>query len=149
MTLVASLLFALAASGPSSQGVAAPADTPATICDIQANKSQYLGKVVTVTAHYSTDSSHYEYLKDASCSNGAILDIGFKVPERDASVEAFEEGQRNLCKERGTPYLCILEGTVTVRGEIAQTTGAHLQPDVTYLIINLHSVRSFHFVDER
>ena len=147
MNLVAGILFGLTASGPSPQAVNVPADKPTTICDIKANKSQYLGKVVTVTAHYSTDSSHYEYLEDASCGN--ILDIGVRVQERDASVDAFKEKQRGLCRERGATYLCVLEGVVTVESEIAQTTGAHLQSDITRLIINLHSVRSFEFLDER
>jgi hypothetical protein len=136
-------VFLLAAA--LAQGAAASPPQEATpICEIRANPERYLGKVITVTAHYSTDSSHYEYLTDSDCFKGT-LDIGFSVPERDKSVEAFKQAQRELCVRRGTPYLCVLEGTVTVRGEIAQTTGAHLQPDLTYPIINLHSVTGWDF----
>ena len=132
-----------------AQGAAAsPAQEVTPICEIRGNPEQYLGKVVTVTAHYSTDSRHYEYLTDTGCSKGT-LDIGFSVPERDKSVGAFEQAQRELCKRRGTPYLCVLEGTVTVRGDIAQTTGAHLQPDRTYLTVNLHSVTGWDFAGGR
>src|SRR5690606_3775793 len=127
--LVAFLAVALAVGVPASD-----TQEDVSVCAIRANPERYLGKVVTITARYATDSSHYEYLKDPSCSNGT-LDIGFRVPERDESVDDFKEAQQALCKRQGTPYLCVLEGVVTVRGEIAETTGAHLQPDLTYQIV--------------
>ena len=138
------LLAAALAQG----ATASPPQDATSICEMRANPERYLGKVVTVTAHYSTDSMHYEYLTDMGCSKGT-LDIGFSVLDRDKSVEAFEQAQRDLCVRRGTPYLCVFEGTVTVRGEIIQRTGAHLQPDVTYLLINLHSVTGWTFAGER
>ena len=143
LVLVAFLAVALTVGVPASG-----TQEKVSVCAIRANPERYLGKVVTITASYATDSSNYEFLEDPSCSNGT-LDIGFRVPERDESVDAFKEAQEALCKSRGTPYLCVLEGVVTVRGEIAETTGAHLQPDLTYQIVNLHSVANWEFKDGR
>ena len=146
---LAPFLVAIAASA-SGCAAATERETPVLrICDIQANKSAFIGKVVTLSADYSTDSSHYAYLRDRTCAKQGILDIGFVVPERDPSVDAFEAKERQLCLKRGTPYLCLLEARVSVTGTIAETVGAHLAPDASYLIINLHSVQSAEFSGER
>jgi hypothetical protein len=111
-----------------------------SICKINGNPKAYVGKVVTISALYLTDSSNYEYLKDSKCSRLNILELGFLVPERDASVARFEQAQAAECRRKNELGLCILQGPVTVRGEIAQTKGAHLQPDAIVYVINLHSV---------
>lgn len=125
------------------------ASEPVGICEIRKNPAYYIGKVVTVSGAYATDSRHYEYLKDASCPSENTLDIGFVVPERDASVQAFEAAQAAECERTGRRYLCVLEGQAIIRGEIAQTKGAHVQPNLVYLVINPHSVLSHSFRAER
>ena len=145
-SLVTALLlagtWACRAQEPSASG-------PASICEIRKNPADYIGKIVTVSGAYATDSRHYEYQKDASCSSENTLDIGFVVPERDASVQAFEADQAAECERTGRRYMCVLEGQATIRGEIAQTKGAHLQPDLVYLVINPHSVLSHSLRAER
>ena len=143
-------LFAAAlATGQAAPALTASSDATVSICKIRRHPDVYLGKVVSVSATYLTDSSHYEYLKDSSCATQNILDIGFVVPERDMSVKAFEAAQASECKRTGQQGLCVLEATVLMRGQIAQTKGAHLQPDLVYLIINPHSVLSYRFLAER
>ncbi|HEY4081747.1 MAG TPA: hypothetical protein VGM81_13730 [Burkholderiaceae bacterium] len=88
---------------------------------------------------------HYEYLKDSSCAGQNTLDLGFAVPERDPSVQAFADARATECKRTGQRGLCVLTATVVIRGEIAHTKGAHLQPDLVYLIVNPHSVLNYQF----
>lgn len=98
---------------------------------------------MTVSAHYRTDSMHYAYLDDEGCE--ATLQMGYEVPERDASVADFEGAESRICVETGRPYLCVLEGKLTLRGEIVWIKGAHLEPDIQTLAINPHSVVTFEF----
>ena len=146
---IALLLSVVAASTGALAGGSETSEPTLRICDIQANKSAYIGKVVTLTADYSTDSSHYAFLSDQTCAKSGNIDIGFVVPQRDASVEAFESKEAELCRQRGTPYLCVLEAKVSVRGAIEEAVGAHLAADARYLVINLHSVLSADFTGER
>ena len=146
---LAPFLVAVAASGSACAAAPEREEPILRICDIQANKSAFIGKLVTLSADYSTDSAHYAFLRDQTCAKQGMLDIGFVVPGRDPSVDAFEAKERELCLKRGTPYLCVLEAKVSVTGTIAETVGAHLAPDARYLIINLHNVQSAEFSDER
>ena len=139
--------------------LASPAITPASasdeptnvvrICDIHADENAYIGKVVTIEAVYTTDSMVYSYFEDPTCPKRGMLDLGFKVPERDSSVRAFELKKAEICKERGTPGMCLVDVKMCVTGAIAETVGAHLAPDARYLVINLHSVDSYEFLDGR
>ena len=120
-----------------------------SICEIQANPDRYVGSVVTVSGNYTTDSAHYSSIIDSSCQKGGILDLGFVVPERDKSVDAFEAAQSIECERRGERGLCVISAEVVLRGEIARTKGADHQPNLVYLIINPHSVLSYRFSDGR
>src|SRR5690242_6199478 len=133
-------LSTLVASARAGTATKPRASSVASICKINSNPAAFLGKVVVVSAVYHTDSSHYEYLEDPSCSSNNILDIGFRVPQRDASVAAFEHAKAIECQRTHQQFVCVLDGPVTVRGKIAQSKGAHLQPDAIVNIINLHSV---------
>ena len=148
LAIAALSLLAIPAFAGEPTGGAVPGAS-VTICAIRQNPTQYVGQVVTVSATYSTDSSHYEYLEDPSCNAGNTLDIGFKVPERDASVEEFKAAQAAECRKTGSRGLCVIEAQVVLRGRIASTTGAHLQPNLTYLVINPHSVLGYSFRAER
>ena len=150
LAIYSTLLLAVALVGPQIPGAASgSSEAGESVCEIRQHPDAYLGKVVTVSATYRTDSIHYEYLIDLSCSTQSTLDIGFAVPERDSSVEAFERAQVAECKRLGHSGLCILEGAVVMRGEIAEAKGTHLQPNLVHLIINPHSVLSFDFRSER
>lgn len=120
----------------------------ASICAIRERPELYLGKVVTVTASYTTDSMHFEFLTDPGCRHG-MLDIGFRVPEREASVDDFNAARKALCESEDKPYLCVVEAMVTVRGRIAEDHGAHLDPDATVLVINPFSVSDWEFKSGR
>ncbi|RYG60472.1 MAG: hypothetical protein EON60_07070 [Alphaproteobacteria bacterium] len=143
------LSVAVAAGGQPSVPTSIAPETAVSICRIRQNPEQYVGRVVTVSGVYKTDSSHYSYVLDPSCSSQSTLDLGFKVPERDSSVAAFEAAEAEECKRTGQRGLCVLEASIVLRGEIAQTKGAHLQPDLVYLIINPHSVLTYRFRTER
>ncbi|MFC0682853.1 hypothetical protein ACFFGH_33900 [Lysobacter korlensis] len=149
--VISSLLLAGAttATGQAPAPSSAAPEAAVSICHIRQNPEQYVGRAVTVSGIYKTDSSHYSYLLDPSCSSQSTLDLGFEVPERDASVAAFEAAKAEECKRTGQRGLCVLEASVVLRGEIASTKGAHLQPDLVYLIINPHSVLTYRFRAER
>ena len=149
--VISKLLLAAAAtaSGQPSGPTSVAAETAVSICHIRRNPEQYVGRVVTVSGTYKTDSSHYSYVLDPSCSSQSTLDLGFEVPERDSSVAAFEAAEAEECKRTGQRGLCVLEATLVLQGEIAQTKGAHLQPDLVYLIINPHRVLTYRFRAER
>jgi len=120
-----------------------------SICEIRANPEKYVGRVVTVSGDYKTDSTHYSFVSDSSCQSGSSLDLGFAVPERDTSVDAFERAKFAQCERRGQRGLCVISATVVLRGEIARTIGADHQPKLVHLIINPHSVLSYQFADGR
>jgi hypothetical protein len=143
-------LLAFGCFGVLSNTVSA-ADDPtnlARICDIRANQGAFIGKVVTIDAMYSTDSMVYSFFEDPTCQRKGMLDVGFKVPERDQSVSDFQAAKAAYCRERKMG-MCMVRARMRVRGAIAETVGAHLAPDARYLVINLHSVLSYEFTDGR
>jgi hypothetical protein len=149
--LTTSLLIAVACAA-SGQAPAPASVAPAgavSICHIRQHPERYVGQVVTVSGTYKTDSSHYSYVLDPSCSSQSTLELGFKVPERDGSVEAFEAAAAEECKRSGQRGICLLEASVVLRGEIAETKGAHLMPNLVHLVINPHSVLAYRFQAER
>jgi hypothetical protein len=149
--LITCLLIAGARSA-SGQAPAPASVAPAgavSICEIRQHPERYVGRVVTVSGTYKTDSSHYAYVLDPSCSNQSTLELGFKVPERDGSVEAFEAAEAEECKHSGQRSICLLEASIVLRGEIAETKGAHLMPNLMHLVINPHSVLAYRFKAER
>ena len=121
---------------------------PVSACTILADQALYIGKLVTFSAHYSTDSAHYGFLADPACGHLGSIDIGFVVPEADASVELFEQRQAETCRVRGQSYLCVLEGEVTVTGRIVRGEPRQFS-NAPSLLINLHSVQSVRFAGER
>lgn len=138
------VLFILLAVAQIGSAQAQELQESVSVCTIRERPDLYLGKVVTVRANYTTDSIHYEYLTDTGCRYGT-LDIGLRVPEREASVDAFKAARRTLCESEDKRYLCIVDGVVTVRGRIAEAPDAHLQPDATSLVINPFSVSDWEF----
>ena len=108
LAVAALSLLAIPAFAGETAGGAVPGAS-VTICAIRQNPAQYVGQVVTVSATYSTDSSHYEYLEDPSCNAGNTLDMGFKVPERDVSVEEFKAARAAECRRTGRRGLCVIE----------------------------------------
>ena len=126
-----------ATAGPPSKG-ASPAVT--SICEINRDPVAYMGKVVTVSGIYKTDSMVYEYIEGQNCKRRNILPIGFRVPQRDASVTAFYMATALYCAKHNQPVVCVLEGPISVRGKIVHTIGAHLQPNAVVYAINLYSV---------
>lgn len=135
----------LLAAGSSGHAVADPpthaASTAVTsICAINRDPAAYAGKVVTVSGIYETDSMVYEYIEGSRCKKLNILPVGFRVPQRDKSVVAFYAATASYCAKRKQPIVCVLKGSITVRGQIVRTTGAHLQPNAVVYAINLYSV---------
>ena len=121
---------------------------PVSACTVLADPSLYIGKLVTFSAHYSTDSAHYGFLSDPTCRGLGSIDIGFVVPEADASVDLFEQKQADTCRARGQSYLCVLEGEVVVTGRIVRGEPRQFS-NAPSLLINLHSVQSVTFTGER
>jgi hypothetical protein len=146
--LPASVLVSLIAAGPYGAGTLPEEPAPVSACTILADQALYIGKLVTFSAHYSTDSAHYGFLADPTCRHLGSIDIGYVVPEADASVSQFEQKQVDTCRARGQSYLCILEGELTVAGRIVRG-GPRQFSNVPSLLINLHSVQYVTFADER
>ncbi|WP_315385982.1 hypothetical protein [uncultured Stenotrophomonas sp.] len=142
------MLFILLAVAQIGSAQAQDLQESVSVCAIRERPDLYLGKVVTVTASYATDSMHFEYLTDPGFCHGA-LDIGFRVPEREPSVDDFKAARKALCESEDKRYLCVVEGVVTVRGRIAEAHGAHLQPDATVLVINPFSASDWEFKSGR
>ena len=133
-------LFALLLSGCAPAGP--PALAPTSICTINKDRAEYVGKRVAVAATYATDSAHFEYLMDSSCGAQGVLDVGFKDPARAPSVESFYAAGQDLCKQRGATYLCNIRGEVVAQGTVIAGDDGRLK-------FNLLSVSSYSFADER
>jgi hypothetical protein len=151
--LITSLLIAGACLASGHAPVPAPAVSAdaVSICQIRQHPERYVGRVVTVSGIYKTDSSHYAYVLDPSCSSQSTLELGFKAPDRDGSVEAFEAAEAEECEHSGqrSRSICLLEASIVLRGEIAETKGAHLMPNLMHLVINPRSVLVYRFKAER
>ena len=133
-------------SGASS--VVEDQDDVVRVCDINSNQQEFVGKIVTIDAVYSTDSMVYSFFEDQSCQKRGMIDLGFRVPERDQSVSDFYAAKAAYCRKHKLA-MCMVTAKMRVKGEIAETVGAHLAPDARYLVINLHSVLSYEFIDRR
>lgn len=71
----------------------------ATVCEIRANKTFYIGKTVRLQAVYESDNSFYAHLIDRSCgSKRNLINVVSPVyATGDASVAAFFRGEDEKC----------------------------------------------------
>jgi hypothetical protein len=116
-----------------------------SICEIRADPKKYIGRLVTVSGEYNTDSAHFEFVADPSCSNGGSLDFGFPAQDQDDSVDEFNRAKAAECERKRQVGFCVLSASVVVRGEIGEAVGADHQPDLKHLVINPQSVLLYRF----
>jgi hypothetical protein len=108
-------------------------------CAVAERKGDYNGRTVRVRATYTTDSSHYEYLKLASCANGlGLVDIG--KHGQSESVRAFDAESKQICAAHHAIALCILSAEVDVEGLIREWPG-----DPGHFVLDLDEMNGFKF----
>lgn len=94
-----------------------------SICDIQRNKSAYIGKTVLLHAVYETDKSNFTYLRDKrstlkECSTHKIIELASVSLMHDASVLNFFKRGDLICQEKKRPVVCNLTANVTAEVQI-------------------------------
>ena len=82
-----------------------------SICDLKAVSRETVGVRKTIRAVYSSDSTRYEFFKDAACEDGLIA-VSYKAGSGDQTVQAFYRNWRDRCKARGLNY-CAQTAEVT------------------------------------
>lgn len=106
-------------------------------CAVAEHLEDYGGQTVRLRATYSTDNSHYEYLKLTSCANKlGLIDIG--KHGQSESVRAFYAETKKACTARRALALCNISAQVDVVGLIEEWPG-----DPGHLVIDLLEINKF------
>lgn len=132
-----------AQTGVRKYAVLAPKAT--RLCTINANPRKYLGKTVVIEGLYESDGATYSYIEDDRCpENADILGIGYKVPDRDPSVDLFHKAMQLRCHGEA---VCLTEAHVVIRGTIVMLRGpGPLGLGKGMPLINLKSVLHVQFL---
>lgn len=133
--LLASLLISYVPMGKAETDVRATEPVP--FCAVAEHPENYRGQTLRLRATYSTDNSHYEYLKLTSCANNlGLIDIG--KHGQSESVRAFYTETKKVCAAHRALAVCIISADVDVVGLIKEWPG---QPG--HFVIDLDEVNQF------
>ena len=118
--LINFLLISTAISACTSAPVSTPAlprDGYTSICEINANKSQFLGKTVKLRTEYKSDRLTYTYLVDNACSTKNTISPGyFDAATTPGLADFLAEGARR-CYRVG---ICPLTAHVDIEAVVVE-----------------------------
>ena len=113
------------------------ATEPVPFCAVAEHPETYRGKRLRLRATYSTDNSHYEYLKLTSCANNlGLIDIG--KHGQSESVRAFYAETKKVCTVHQALAVCIISADVDVVGLIKEWPG-----QLGHFVIDLDEINQF------